>query len=132
MLDKNVSYWKQKVSNVSFTNVENTQVQFYMFIHPSFCILSPLSSALSPLISLFLLFLLSFLFLPFLSPPLSTFRCAVRPRQQGELHRHPGGRYGRLHRILGQLPQTVELKHPSGGKHQERRRRRGRGGGGKG
>lgn len=60
---------------------------------------------------------------------LSSFRCSLWPRQQGELHWRPGGWYGRLHRILGQFPQTVELKHPSRGKHWKKRRRRGRGGG---
>lgn len=40
----------------------------------------------------------------------SFLRCAVRPRQQGELHRRPRGWHGCVHRLLGQLPQTVELK----------------------
>lgn len=39
-------------------------------------------------------------------------RRAVRSWQQGELHRRPCWWYGRLHRILGQLPQTVELRRP--------------------
>lgn len=43
------------------------------------------------------------------------FRRAVWPWQQSELHRCSGGWDGCLHRILGQFPQTVELRYPSGG-----------------
>lgn len=61
----------------------------------------------------------------------SPLRCAVWPRQQGELHRCPRGWHGCVHRLLGQLPQTVELKHliwSGENKHEERRRRIERGG----
>lgn len=66
------------------------------------------------------------------SPLLTSSRCTVRPWQQGELYRRPRRRYGRLHRILGQLPQIVELRCPGRGKHWKRERKKGRGGGGKG
>lgn len=87
---------------------------FCMFVlYHAFC---PCLSSYSFTQPLFLLFLfcriLSLTSFPLFPFP-SFLRCAVRPRQQGELHRRPRGWHGRLHRILGQLPQTVELKHLS-------------------
>lgn len=85
------------------------------FLSLSFFIsFSPTFSSLCFSLFLPLLFcqILSFTSFPLFPFP-SFLRCAVRPRQQGELHRRPRGWYGRLHRILGQLPQTVELKHLS-------------------
>ncbi len=90
------------------------------------------TSSLLPFFSPLLSFSCPVIF--FSSSSSSSSRCAVRPRQQGELHRRPRRRHGRLHRILGQLPQTVELRRLSREKHQKkekkrrrRRRRRGRG-----